>query len=67
MHGAKAPQVRAAAFRRQVEAECRAQLERLGNPEPIGHPVEELVRLGPDLPGHPSPRHYLFDHTSDAG
>ncbi|MGO8873386.1 MAG: hypothetical protein ACLQPH_18685 [Acidimicrobiales bacterium] len=45
MHGSKAPQVQAAARRREEEAHVRTLLERLGNPEPVGHPVEELLGI----------------------
>ena len=45
MHGAKAPQVRNKATMRLVEAEARTLLERLGEPEPLGHPVEELLAV----------------------
>ncbi|HXY44762.1 MAG TPA: hypothetical protein VEH29_11285 [Acidimicrobiales bacterium] len=45
MHGSRAPQVRRRAAERVLEAEGRALLARLGQPEPIGHPVEELLKV----------------------
>jgi hypothetical protein len=44
-HGGKSPQVQAAIRRRSEEAHCRTLLERLGEPEPVGHPVEELLGI----------------------
>lgn len=43
LHGGKAPQVVHAAAVRQVERQAGAILDRLGTPEPIGSPVEELL------------------------
>jgi hypothetical protein len=45
-HGGAAPQVQAKAAVRLIEHEVRETLERLGAPEPLGHPVEELLALG---------------------
>lgn len=44
-HGGKSPQVQAAVTRREEEAHVRTLLERLGEPEPVGHPVEELLGI----------------------
>ncbi len=44
-HGGKSPQVQAAIRRRTEEPHCRTLLERLGEPEPVGHPVEELLGI----------------------
>lgn len=48
-HGGKAPQVRRAAARRLVEGEARTLLQRLGQPSPLGNPVEELLALGAEV------------------
>jgi hypothetical protein len=44
-HGGKSPQVQAAVTRREEERHVRTLLERLGEPEPVGHPVEELLGI----------------------
>ncbi len=45
MHGSKAPQVQAAVRRREEERHVRTLLERLGEPTPLGHPVEALIAV----------------------
>ena len=44
-HGAKGPQSRAKVAAGDLEHQAKAELARLGNPEPIGNPVEELLAL----------------------
>ena len=44
-HGGKSPQVQAKVLRADEEERARELLERLGTPEPIGHPVEELLGI----------------------
>jgi hypothetical protein len=46
IHGGKAPQVIAKAQERLVEAESRVLLERLGAPDSLGNPVDELLAIG---------------------
>jgi len=45
LHGGKSPQAQLAVARRDEEARARSLLERLGEPEPLGHPVEELLAI----------------------
>lgn len=44
-HGGSAPQVRQAAVVVVEERRARSLLQRLGEPEPIGHPVHELLKV----------------------
>src|SRR5579875_2249447 len=48
-HGAGAPQVKRVAIMRQEEARARSMLARLGQPEPIGHPVQALLGLAAEV------------------
>jgi hypothetical protein len=45
-HGGSTPSQTRNALARSTEADARAILERLGEPEPLGDPVEELLRVG---------------------
>jgi hypothetical protein len=49
LHGGSTPTVSRGAHRQLVEAEARSDLERLGEPEPLGHPVDELLALGAEV------------------
>jgi len=48
-HGGKSPQAQRAVVRRDEEAHALTILERLGRPEPLGHPIEELLALGAEV------------------
>ena len=48
-HGGSTPNHRTAAALVATDAEARATLARLGEPEPLGDPVEELLRLGAEV------------------
>ncbi|HEX3840808.1 MAG TPA: hypothetical protein VHU85_08455 [Acidimicrobiales bacterium] len=50
-HGGAAPQVKAKAVERLVEAEARSMLERLGEPDQLGHPVDELLAVAAECRG----------------
>ena len=49
LHGGSTRNHRVSAARRATEYEARALLERLGQPEPLGDPVEELLALGAEV------------------
>lgn len=48
-HGGGAPQVRLAAAARLEDARARSLLAKLERPEPINHPVIELLELGAEM------------------
>jgi hypothetical protein len=48
-HGGKAPQVKGRALERLESTRARSLLARLGEPEPIGHPVAELLAVAAEL------------------
>lgn len=50
-HGGGAPQVKARAMERMVEAEARSMLDRLGEPDQLGHPVDELLAVAAECRG----------------
>src|SRR5579872_717905 len=45
IHGGGALQVRRKAYERLADRDARRMLRRLGQPEPLGHPVEELLAI----------------------
>ncbi len=49
MHGGSTPTHRASAALVATDAEARAMLDRLGQPQPLGDPVEELLALGAEV------------------
>jgi len=49
LHGGSTPSHKANAARKATDTEARAMLARLGEPDPLGDPVEELLRLGAEV------------------
>ncbi|MGH9046763.1 MAG: hypothetical protein ACRDVW_05550 [Acidimicrobiales bacterium] len=49
LHGGSTRNHRVSAARQATEAEARDLLERLGEPQPLGDPIEELLRVGAEV------------------